>query len=150
MCHIIMCHPSPGAPLSNSLTYSGLPVFNHCVPWYRGIPLVLLTYELQCSNTSRTTGFASVSSILRKWCLDPPAPILLTITSPPGLWCTPHSQSRFRHPSAFANFWTAARAGDAHGHGPPCITFYERTLLSAWQKQGRDWLMLRGKADLVL
>ena len=32
--------------------------------------------------------------------------------------------------------------GDAHGHGPPCVTSGERTLLSAWLKQGRDWLML--------
>jgi hypothetical protein len=42
------------------------------------------------------------------------------------------------------------QAGDAHGHGPSPITFYERALLSAWQKQGYDWLMLRGKAGLVL
>ena len=33
-------------------------------------------------------------------------------------------------------------AGDAHGHGPYPITNSERTLLSAWLKQGRDWLML--------
>ena len=33
-------------------------------------------------------------------------------------------------------------AGDAHGHGPYPITNGERTLLSAWLKQGRDWLML--------
>jgi hypothetical protein len=32
--------------------------------------------------------------------------------------------------------------GDAHGHGPCPITNSERTLLSAWLKQGRDWLML--------
>jgi hypothetical protein len=32
--------------------------------------------------------------------------------------------------------------GDAHGHGPYPITNGERTLLSAWLKQGRDWLML--------
>jgi hypothetical protein len=32
--------------------------------------------------------------------------------------------------------------GDAHGHGPYPITNSERTLLSAWLKQGRDWLML--------
>jgi hypothetical protein len=32
--------------------------------------------------------------------------------------------------------------GDAHGHGPYPITNCERTLLSAWLKQGRDWLML--------
>jgi hypothetical protein len=40
--------------------------------------------------------------------------------------------------------------GDAHGHGPPCVTSGERTLLSAWLKQGRDWLMLKGRAGLVL
>jgi hypothetical protein len=34
------------------------------------------------------------------------------------------------------------RPGDAHGHGPYPITNGERTLLSAWLKQGRDWLML--------
>jgi hypothetical protein len=33
-------------------------------------------------------------------------------------------------------------AGDAHGHGPYPITNGERTLVSAWLKQGRDWLML--------
>jgi hypothetical protein len=33
-------------------------------------------------------------------------------------------------------------AGDAHGHGPYPITNGERTLLSAWLKQGRGWLML--------
>jgi hypothetical protein len=32
--------------------------------------------------------------------------------------------------------------GDAHGHGPYPITNGERTLLSAWLKQGRDWLTL--------
>ena len=32
--------------------------------------------------------------------------------------------------------------GDAHGHGPCPITNGERTLLSAWLKHGRDWLML--------
>ena len=32
--------------------------------------------------------------------------------------------------------------GDAHGHGPYPITNGERVLLSAWLKQGRDWLML--------
>jgi hypothetical protein len=32
--------------------------------------------------------------------------------------------------------------GDAHGYGPYPITNGERTLLSAWLKQGRDWLML--------
>jgi hypothetical protein len=32
--------------------------------------------------------------------------------------------------------------GDAHGHGPYLITNGERILLSAWLKQGRDWLML--------
>ena len=31
---------------------------------------------------------------------------------------------------------------DAHGHGPYPITNGERALLSAWLKQGRDWLML--------
>ena len=40
--------------------------------------------------------------------------------------------------------------GDAHGHGPYPITNGERTLLSAWLKQGRDWLMLWGRVDLVL
>ena len=40
--------------------------------------------------------------------------------------------------------------GGAHGHGPPCVTSGERTLLSAWLKQGRDWLMLQGRAGLVL
>ena len=40
--------------------------------------------------------------------------------------------------------------GAAHGHGPPCVTSGERTLLSAWLKQGRDWLMLQGRAGLVL
>jgi hypothetical protein len=34
------------------------------------------------------------------------------------------------------------RIGDTHGHGPYPITNGERTLLSAWLKQGRDWLML--------
>jgi hypothetical protein len=32
--------------------------------------------------------------------------------------------------------------GDAHGHGPYPIANGERALLSAWLKQGRDWLML--------
>jgi hypothetical protein len=32
--------------------------------------------------------------------------------------------------------------GGAHGHGPRPITNGERTLLSAWLKQGHDWLML--------
>jgi hypothetical protein len=36
----------------------------------------------------------------------------------------------------------AGLPGDAHGHGPYPITNGERTLLSAWLKQGRDWLML--------
>jgi hypothetical protein len=36
----------------------------------------------------------------------------------------------------------ADKRGDAHGHGPPCVTSGERTLLSARLKQGRDWLML--------
>jgi hypothetical protein len=40
--------------------------------------------------------------------------------------------------------------GDAHGHGPYPIANGERTLLSAWLKQGRDWLMLWGRVDLVL
>jgi hypothetical protein len=31
---------------------------------------------------------------------------------------------------------------DAHGHRPYPITNGERKLLSAWLKQGRDWLML--------
>jgi hypothetical protein len=31
-------------------------------------------------------------------------------------------------------------AGAAHGHGPPCVTSGERTLLSAWLKQGREAL----------
>ena len=35
-----------------------------------------------------------------------------------------------------------APGGDAHGHGPYPITNGERALLSAWLKQGRDWLML--------
>jgi hypothetical protein len=33
-------------------------------------------------------------------------------------------------------------AGDAHGHGPYPIANGERALLSAWLKQGSDWLML--------
>jgi hypothetical protein len=32
--------------------------------------------------------------------------------------------------------------GDARGHGPYPITNGERILLSAWLKQGRDWLTL--------
>ena len=39
---------------------------------------------------------------------------------------------------------------DAHGRSTPWVTQYERTLLSAWLKQGRDWLMLWGRVDLVL
>jgi hypothetical protein len=41
-------------------------------------------------------------------------------------------------------------AGDAHGHSAPWVRQDERALLSAWQKQGRDWLVLRGKVDLAL
>ena len=37
---------------------------------------------------------------------------------------------------------TSGPVGDAHGHGPYPITNSDRTLLSAWLKQGRDWLML--------
>jgi hypothetical protein len=38
--------------------------------------------------------------------------------------------------------WRLEGGGDAHGHGPYPITNGERTLLSAWLKQGRGWLML--------
>ena len=40
--------------------------------------------------------------------------------------------------------WRCSRARD------PPITNGERTLLSAWLKQRRDWLMLWGRVDLVL
>jgi hypothetical protein len=46
----------------------------------------------------------------------------------------------------------ARQNGDAtHGHGPLAIAPGERILLSAWLKQGRDWLMLQlqGRADLI-
>jgi hypothetical protein len=36
----------------------------------------------------------------------------------------------------------SAMMGDAHGYGPYPITNGERTLLSAWLKQGRGWLTL--------
>ena len=41
----------------------------------------------------------------------------------------------------YARWWLWIKGG-AHGHGPYPITNGERTLLSAWLKQGRDWLML--------
>jgi hypothetical protein len=39
---------------------------------------------------------------------------------------------------------------DAHGHGPLAIAPGGRRLLSAWLKQGHDWLILQGRAGLVL
>jgi hypothetical protein len=60
-------------------------------------------------------------------------------------WQKPHPPSFYKiTKSHAAGCWGGLRggSGDAHGHGPYPITNGERTLLSAWLKQGRDWLML--------
>jgi hypothetical protein len=43
---------------------------------------------------------------------------------------------------------SSSPSGDAHGHGPYPIINGERTLLSAWLKQGRGWLK-QGRLSLT-